>query len=96
MTNQVIPDAAVAAALGAFWANEDEIYMTAMKRALEAAAPHMLAGAWSAREIEAVAQMIKAAKADGWDEGHKAGKSDEFAHNKGFTGYHDNPYRSQA
>jgi len=37
----VIPDAAVEAALEVFWANEDEPYMTAMRRALEAAAPHM-------------------------------------------------------
>jgi hypothetical protein len=34
--------------------------------------------------------------ADVWDEGYSAGKSDEFAADKGFTGYHTNPYRSQA
>jgi hypothetical protein len=32
------------------------------------------------------------ALAKAWGDGYKAGKSDEFAHNKGFTGYHANPY----
>lgn len=36
-----ITDEAVKAALEAFWDNEDEPIMTGMKRALEAAAPHM-------------------------------------------------------
>jgi hypothetical protein len=40
-----IPGEAIYSALEAFWANEDEPYMTAMKRALEAAAPHIAANA---------------------------------------------------
>ena len=38
----MISDEAVEAALEVFWANEDETYLTGTKRALEAAAPHMI------------------------------------------------------
>lgn len=73
--NQMIPDAAVDAALSALgeaygkdaYCRERQYVMTA----LEAAAPHLRS--ISAAEIEAVEVMIKTAKANGWNEGYAAG-----------------------
>jgi len=45
----------------------------AISAALKAAAPYMQSSGISATEIEAVAHMLKAAKAEGWDEGQKSG-----------------------
>jgi hypothetical protein len=52
---------------------ERELALRQGRLILEAAAPHMQSSGISATEIEAVAHMIKAAKADGWDEGQKSG-----------------------
>jgi hypothetical protein len=50
-----------------------EEFFEASRKALAAAAPHMQSSGISATEIEAVAHMLKAAKAEGWDEGQKSG-----------------------
>jgi hypothetical protein len=79
-------------------------YMDEAKTALEYAAPYMLS---HERQLTADAHRdaivnrdtvdrLEEKLADVWDEGYSAGKSDEFAADKGFTGYHTNPYRSQA
>lgn len=56
--------------------------------AIAAAAPYLRS--ISAADISAVADMIKAAKANGWDEGHEVGWDDR-CHER----ITDNPYRSQ-
>jgi len=107
--NQVIPDAAVEAAAKALrdafdWGVGD--FDKQARAALEAALPYMLShereetrlahldAVVNAQTVDKLEKELAEAKAQAWDEGHKAGKSDEFAHNKGFTGYHDNPYRT--
>lgn len=56
--------------------------------AIAAAAPYLRS--ISAADIAAVADMIKTAKAHGWDEGHKVGWDDRCRER-----ITDNPYRSE-
>lgn len=58
--------------------------------AIAAAAPYLRS--ISAADIEAVADMIKAAKANGWDEGRKHGA--RYPYGERGLGTDDNPYRS--
>jgi len=62
-----------------------EEFFEAARLALNAAAPHMQSSGISAAEIEAVAHMIKTAKAEGWDEGRDTSGP-----------YPINPYRKDA
>ena len=81
----MIPEQAIAAGLAAWGKCPAGISpKQQMTNILEAAAPHMLS--LSAVEIEAVGDMVKAAKADGWDEGFE-----------GAQGVYpqSNPYRSK-
>lgn len=101
-----IPGEAIDSALESFWANEDEPYMTAMKRALEAAAPYMLS---HERQLTADAHRdaivnrdtadrlereIQTAKAEAWD---RCAASIVDEHGNRLIPYENtNPYRSQA
>ena len=59
--------------------------------AIAAASPYM--HTISAADIAAVADMIKAAKANGWDEGRKHGA--RYPYGERGLGTDDNPYRSK-
>lgn len=93
MTNQVIPDEAVEAALAA-WADREAVWpRDVARKILEAAAPHMLDEArrqsYEAGVKHALAGIEPILKAEGWDEGYSAGAM--------FTGEDDgprNPYRT--
>lgn len=64
-------DALVASKLGDHKGINGEEFVEAARAALEAAAPYLRS--ISAADIEVVADMVKAAKANGWDEGHERG-----------------------
>jgi hypothetical protein len=102
----VISEEAVEAALEVFWANEDETYLIAMERALEAAAPILLS---HERQLTADAHRdaivnrdtadrlereLETAKAEAWDEA-AASIIDEHGNPVQPTNI-ANPYRSQA
>ena len=57
---------AIESALEAFWANEDEPYITAMRRALEAAAPHLMADQQS--KLDALSVWAGRSKSGYYDE----------------------------
>ena len=102
-----IPGEAIDSALESFWANEDEPYMTAMKRALEAAAPYMLSherqltadahrdAVVNRETADRLERELETAKAEAWDVAYWIGREDEQA-----TRTHGlirtNPYRSHA
>lgn len=68
----MIPDQAIAAGLAAWGQYAVGVSpKRQMANILEAAAPYMLS--LSAAEIEAVGDMVKAAKAEGWEEGCRKG-----------------------
>jgi hypothetical protein len=72
-----------------------EEFFEAARAALNAAAPHMQSSGISATEIEAVAHMLKAAKAEAWDEGQGAGCNDCLLDlQNGGAKISRNPYRS--